>query len=408
MLFWLSGTALSAIVAIALLTPLLRNRKQALSDGQRNVAFYKSQLSEIESDRIRHLLTDEEAEQSRREISRRLIKAHETAVSEQPAGRAAQLPTLLAAVFVTVLLVPGAFAIYALIGRPQLPDMPLADRLAAAESSRLARPTQEEALRGRQEWVPSEDQDPEFLQLVQRLRASLLQDSDSLEGHRLLVNSELIIGNLRGAALAQEQVIRLLGDQVTSADYSKLANFLVLETGGYVSTDAEKAIGQALALNSGSAVARYFLGLMYVQTGRPDLAVGIWTRLVIEGPSDAPWIAQIRDRFPEAARMAGMNIELPAAPLLPGPNADDIAAAGEMSESDRSAMIQAMVSGLRQRLFEDGGTVAEWARLLRSVRVLEDLEGAEKVLRQARSVYRGQPDELAVISAAAEAAGLRN
>ena len=406
MLFWLSGIALSAVVACAILIPLYRSRKQSLSDAQRIVEFHKSQLSEIESDRERRLLTAEEAEQSRREISRRLIKAHEKAVSEQPAGRAARLPTLFASAFVVVLLVPGAIAIYWQIGWPQLPDMPLADRLAAAESTRQARPTQEDVLRGRAAWSPRGDHDPEHLKLVQRLRDSLAENTDSLDGHRLLVRSELILGNLRGAVLAQEQIIRILGDRATSADHSALADLLIAEAGGYVSPDAEKAVGRALALDSGEAVPRYFLGLMHMQTGRPDLAVSIWSQLALEGPPDAPWIAQIRDRIPDAARMAGVNIELSPRQPLPGPNADDIAAASELSEADRDAMIQSMVEGLRRRLDNEGGTAAEWARLIRSMRVLGDLEGAEEVLQRARSAFRGQPDDLAVISAAAQAAGL--
>ncbi len=407
MLFWLSASALSAIVAGAILYPLLRNRRQSLSDGQRTVEFYKIQLGEIESDLERGLISAEEAEQSRREISRRLIKAHEKASHEQPAGQAAQLPTLLAAAFVFVLLVPGAFAVYWQIGRPQLPDMPLADRLAAAESFRLARPTQEEARLGRETWVPPEGLDPEHLRLVQRLRDRLAENSADLEGHRLLVRSELFLGNLRGAVAAQEQVVRILGGKATSTDHSELADLLIAEVGGYVSPDAEQAIDRALALDNGSAVARYFLGLMHVQSGRPDLAVSIWSALMSEGPPDAPWMAQIRDRIPGAARMAGFDLKVEP-PALPGPSADDIAAAGELSETERAAMIRSMVEGLRQRLDEEGGTAAEWARLIRSLLVLGDAEGAETALKRAKSAFRGQPEMLAVIAAAAAPAEARN
>ena len=59
--------------------------------------------------------------------------------------------------------------------------------------------------------------------------------------------------------------------------------------------------------------------------------------------------------------------------------------AAQMSPEDRQAMIENMVDGLAARLYENGGTPDEWARLIRSRRNLgqmallaEDIERVEK------------------------------
>ena len=66
--------------------------------------------------------------------------------------------------------------------------------------------------------------------------------------------------------------------------------------------------------------------------------------------------------------------------------------AAEMDVEDRDAMIENMVSGLAARLYEEGGSVEEWSRLVRSRKTLgQDVELAQDI-EKIKSVFSNEPD----------------
>jgi len=71
--------------------------------------------------------------------------------------------------------------------------------------------------------------------------------------------------------------------------------------------------------------------------------------------------------------------------------------AQSMSEEDRQAMIKNMVEGLAARLYQEGGTPEEWARLIRSRKQLgQDTLLAEDIDR-VKNQFRDRPDILTQI-----------
>lgn len=78
---------------------------------------------------------------------------------------------------------------------------------------------------------------------------------------------------------------------------------------------------------------------------------------------------------------------------MPGPSAEDVAAAADMDPGDRQAMIRGMVEGLRDRLYDEGGSVDEWARLIRALGVLGETDGVVEAYE------RGAQDHAADASA---------
>ena len=112
----------------------------------------------------------------------------------------------------------------------------------------------------------------------------------------------------------------------------------------------------------------------------------------------------------EVAQLAGVQYELPplgGADAAPGPDADQVRAAQEMSEADRQEMIRGMVAGLAERLATDGGTPEEWARLISAYGVLGEMAQAQAIYQEALTVFAGVPEALQLIEAGAENAGLR-
>ena len=125
---WFVLAGMAAVAVLAALWPVLRPSSSVNPDAASSEArFYKAQLEEIRRDVERGLLLQSEAESARAEAARRLIAAS-SGVREPPPG--APRNRLAAAVLIAIGLPAIAFPLYALLGRPQLPDEPLASRKA--------------------------------------------------------------------------------------------------------------------------------------------------------------------------------------------------------------------------------------------------------------------------------------
>jgi len=74
-LIWVVLAGLTAIVLLVLLRPLARAGESERSPEAFDAAVYRDQLSEVDSDRARGLIGEQEAEAARIEIARRLLAA---------------------------------------------------------------------------------------------------------------------------------------------------------------------------------------------------------------------------------------------------------------------------------------------------------------------------------------------
>src|ERR1044071_6271064 len=90
----------------------------------------------------------------------------------------------------------------------------------------------------------------------------------------------------------------------------------------------------------------------------------------------------------------------------PGPTADDIAAAGAMSEKGRGEMIRNMVARLADRLKENGNDVEGWQRLLRAYLVLGERDKAVSAADAAKRALANDADKLHRIEVALKSLGL--
>ncbi|MWD27537.1 c-type cytochrome biogenesis protein CcmI [Aquicoccus sp. SCR17] len=299
----------------------------------------------------------------------------------------------------------GAMALYGRIGAPGYGDLALADRIAMAEELRRTRPDQEEA-EARRPAPDEQAQDPQFAELMTRLRTALKDRPDDLRGYRLLAENEAARGDFVAARKAQARVIEIRGDAADAADYTDLADMMIQATGGYVSPQAEQALGQALKRDPENGIARYYSGVMMGQIGRPDLGFRIWRQLLNDSAPDDPWTGPLRARIESMADRAGVRYSLPEQTDLRGPDQADIDAAAEMSDADRQEMIRGMVEGLAARLGSEGGTPEEWARLIGALGVLGETERAREIWDEAKQVFAGDETALARLASQAEQAGL--
>ncbi len=298
--FWAVIAALAAAVAVSLLLALRRGGSPGTDDAA--LAVYRDQLAEIDRDLARAVIAPAEADRLRTEVSRRLLDADRALAASRPAGQPGQalLPLML-----ILLAVAGSLALYARLGAPGYPDLPLADRLAMAEAARKNRPGQEAAEARMPAAEASAAVDPEFLALMAKLRAAVAERPDDAEGLALLARNEAALGNMVAARQAGQKLLALKGDAATGEDHLALAETMILAAGGYVSPEAEAELIRTLELDPQAPLARYYSGLMFAQTGRPDRAFALWEALLREGPAEAPWIAADRRQSAGAGRSGG-------------------------------------------------------------------------------------------------------
>ncbi|MFV0291988.1 MAG: c-type cytochrome biogenesis protein CcmI [Paracoccus sp. (in: a-proteobacteria)] len=409
-MFWLFAAVLTAIVAIAILWPF--RRVHAVSDepaAAYDLRVYRDQLAEVERDHVRGIIDQAEAERLRTEIGRKVLDADRALGREVDITSGKDHHRLMAAGILGLLLV-GGVGLYTQFGRPAQPDMALNTRIAMAEARYAARPTQSEAelVADPPPALPSPD--PEYARLMEQLRGAVRERPDDLQGLALLARNEARLGNTLAAKEAQGHLVDLLADKATAADHAFLAGLMAETAGGLITAEAEAELAQALRINPGNEQARYMAGLLQAQNGRPDRAFPIWADLLQDASPDSSWSAAIRPVIRDMAWLAGqpdyvMPEPAPAA-RQPGPDADQMAAAVEMSPEDRAAFVRSMVVQLESRLATEGGTPEEWARLISSLSVIGETARAREILAEARVRFADTAEALALINDVADKAGI--
>jgi cytochrome c-type biogenesis protein CcmH len=395
MFFWIICGFLTVIVGVMVAAPLWRPTDAPTASP--DVAFYRSQLDELDRDVTRGVIAPSEAKIARVEIARRLLAA-DSETAAKPTDR--RYPIIAA--IVVVLIAAVGLPTYAYLGAPGYGDLPLKARLAASDAMRDARPSQAAMAAAAPPPAPVNVPD-EYRASVVQLREIVPTRPDDLQGWALLATHEAQLRNFGAAAFAQDKVVTLKADGVTSDDQRRLLDLLVAAADGLVSPEAETLVRVLLDQDPADVSARYYLGALYNQTDRPDVALRMWRPIVADGDVTQFHVASARSQIEDAAYRAGVKYTLPAAR---GPSAEDIANAADLSDADRDGMIRSMVAGLSDRLATTGGPAAEWARLIRAYGVLGEPQAATEVWLEASEVFAGSQTAMTTLQDAATAAGV--
>jgi cytochrome c-type biogenesis protein CcmH len=384
MMLWVI-LALMTIAALgAVVWPLVCARGMAAAGS--DLAVYRDQLEEIERDRSEHRIEPDEAEAARVEVSRRLLAAA-NAESATPQSAGATGRRRFGAVAVAGVVIPlMAIALYGVLGSPELPGQPLASRT----------PNSEDAL----------EKSP-IGQLVAKVEAHLAENPNDGRGWEVIAPVYMKLERYDDAAKARRQAILLLGE--TPARDVDLGEAITAAANGVISDEAKVAFDRAIKLDAENYKAQFYLGLAAEQDGNMAEASRIWQGLIAHSPADAPWLVIVRQALervdaPAAAALgSAFNSAAPkmAAPKAePGPRPDDVAAAGEMTDAQRSQMIRGMVDRLASRLHENGADLDGWLRLLRAYKVLGENAKAKEAIAEARAALANEPDQLRRLDAA--------
>lgn len=398
-MIWILGFLVCIVIIILIVRSIIVPHELDIGVASKDLLIYKDQLIEVEKDLEKGILNKIESDAARIEVSRRILLADKRSKSENTITKNPKILSRLVTATIFLFILIGTFSTYAYIGNPTLKDMPLKSRLAQAQENRSNRISQENA----ELLVPDENIEApdDYLDLVSKLRSAMQDRPNDMQGLRLLALHEFRLGKYRSARKAHTQIINILGNKATAKDFVDFAEVMIVATNGYVSPEAETTLRRALELTPNDGRARYYSGLSMAQNGRPDVALRLWENLLNEGPENAPWIPLIKDQIIDIARLAGVNL---SEDQLPGPNSEQIDSAKNMSDQERMEMIQGMVTSLSNRLANEGGSVNEWARLIRALGVLGETTSASNIWKEAQNVFSKSAKDLEILQKAAKAA----
>ena len=398
-MIWILGFLVCIVIIILIVRSIIAPHELDIGVASKDLLIYKDQLIEVEKDLEKGILNKIESDAARIEVSRRILLADKRSKSENTITKNPKILSKLVTATIFLFILVGTFSTYAYIGNPTLKDMPLKSRLAQAQENRSNRISQENA----ELLVPDKNIEApdDYLDLVSKLRSAMQDRPNDMQGLRLLALHEFRLGKYRSARKAHTQIINILGNKATAKDFVDFAEVMIVATNGYVSPEAETTLRRALELTPNDGRARYYSGLSMAQNGRPDVALRLWENLLNEGPENAPWIPLIKDQIIDIARLAGVNL---SEDQLPGPNSEQIDSAKNMSDQERMEMIQGMVTSLSNRLANEGGSVNEWARLIRALGVLGETTSASNIWKEAQNVFSKSAKDLEILQKAAKAA----
>ena len=224
-MIWLAATLLACAALLPLAwtlrpDPALRGRREAA------LSLHRAQLAELDRDLAEGRIAATEHNGAVLEVQRRALAA--AADQDPSAARSPRSPLVMALVLVPL----AAFALYITGGSPNLPSLPLAQRIAAAKQ----RMQEETAL---------------IDLLRQKLAAVDPHSERARQGYVLLGNAEARMGHMRQAASAWQTALQTRFDPTLAAE-----------------------TGEALSEAEGHVT---------------DSAAALFRRALAEAPADAPW-----------------------------------------------------------------------------------------------------------------------
>lgn len=351
--FWLPAIAV-LILTLFVMAAALRLRPENVEETQEQSdeiaaakQFYALQLDELKLALANNNLTEDAFAAAKLELDRELLRRSKNANSNPTARRQSPLFMALPLFLIVAVSVGGYFY----LGNPSLSDRPLAERIASGENLNID-------------------------QALERIEAHLAATPDDLQGWRVIAPIYARKGDFESAANAFTQIIRL--ESETADNLTDLAEVLLSLREGNMDEEIDNLLVRAGNLDPNHVRSRFYLAAEATRVGENDKAVALWEKLISLADGNEPWLATARAGL---ARASGQEVTA-------GPTDEQVQAASELNAEERQSMIVDMVEGLQTRLYDEGGSPAEWAQLLRAMVVIGNVDEAKVALEKARAQFK--------------------
>lgn len=289
MVFWLV-CAVMILIALAFVLPPLLQRDGKSNAGEvkeANVAVYRDQLRELDSDLRNGIISQEQYDQDREEIERRLLQdLSQSPVSGTPSKARADrnLAYLLGVVLPLV-----AVAFY----------LPLANQNGRAKAQSAVEPPPEAAAPN-----PSGPMTEQAIGAnVEKLAKRLEQNPNDAKGWTMLARSYSQMQRYKDAAEAYEHATTLVSNDADLwADYAFAVSMI---NGKEMQGKPTEFINKALAIDSQNRKALILAGDAAFALKNYDQAIEYWEKLLKTLPANSEQVGRpVSERIAEAKRLA--------------------------------------------------------------------------------------------------------
>jgi len=275
--FWIIAVLLAAVALAFVLPPLFGRRRAAVASTTEavNVAIYRDQLRELDTDLAAGTLTPGQHAESRREIERRLLDDVHTGdgIRAVPAGARKTAMALAGAVPVAAIL------LYFAVGNP--------DALAPGAATRDGHAITREQIEG----------------MVERLAARMKESPDDVKGWVMLGRSYSVLDRYPEAVEAYANAVkRSPPDAQLLADY---ADVLAMSQGRRLQGEPARLILLALKVDPDNVKALALAGTVAFEKKDFTGATAYWERILTIVPPDSDMADSIRDSLADARSMTG-------------------------------------------------------------------------------------------------------
>lgn len=266
--FWFIAWAMTLLVIGLLLWPMLKRQESSINEEEeKTLSVYRQQFAELEQDRKNAVLTDEQFEQSRRELERRLLEETGAAVATRTA-RTRQLNSRAIVIALAIIIPTISGLLYWKLGNP----------LAITHPGTLS-----PAAQGGPD---SDHRTSEGLEaLSEKLKQKLEQNPNDGVGWALLARSYVELGRHADAVPIYEKAMKLIPDDPQLlADY---ADALGMLHGRKLEGKPEQLVQQALKLDPNHVKALMLAGTAAFDRREFAQAAQYWERASANLPADA-------------------------------------------------------------------------------------------------------------------------
>ncbi|MCW5599729.1 MAG: c-type cytochrome biogenesis protein CcmI [Nitrosomonas sp.] len=288
--FWVVAGIFIVIALMFVLPTLLRNRsiKAELTEREEaNLAIYRDQLAELDSDLRNDILSKDQYEKSKQELQKRMLQdVQSSKISiNTPVRRTSGIATTA----IVVLAVPiAAVSLYMVLGdtRGLLPQAQLANATQFHSPEMMAMP-------------PGH---AEISSVVGNLIARLNENPDDIEGWMMLGRTYAIMGQFEEAAATYARLVAMIPDSAQLlSDY---ADVLAMTNNGSLIGKPAELINQALEVDPDYPKALALAGTVEFEKENYDQATIHWERLLSVIPSESQLAKSVSDSIAQAKSLA--------------------------------------------------------------------------------------------------------
>ena len=263
--FWIIA-ALMILLALWFILPALLQKPNEAEEVERreaNVLVYRDQNRELEADLKTDLIGEEQYQQEKAELERRLLEDVATNEAATAPTKSSNSFAYSVALFIPV----GAIVLYLIVGNPKGLNPATAPATIPTAQSEPPGPMSQGQM--------SKEQ---IAANVEKLAARLKQNPNDPQGWTMLARSYVMQGRFSDAALAYEKLTALNPNDADAwADY---AEALALANGQNLAGKPTEAINRALQINPNHQKALDLSGSAFYQAGDYNKAVEQWQKLL--------------------------------------------------------------------------------------------------------------------------------